>query len=114
MRWVRSLLGLLFVGFWVAVVPPACRSTAETAPAETRRHGQVTDGGSDTPLQGVRRWDAGMEPREGPPPFPAAADAGACPGRQERCCDGHCGTALECAQLACDPVPQRRPAAEER
>ena len=105
--------GRLFVGFGLTVLPAACRSTAETGPVETRQGGQVMDGGA--PLQGVRRWDAGVEPREGPPHFPApAADAGACLGRQERCCDGHCGTALECAQLACDPAPQRLPPAEER
>jgi hypothetical protein len=114
MRWARSLTGLLFVGFWVSVQAAARRSTAETGPAEAPRSRQVTEDGG-TPSQDVRRWDAGVEPREGPPPFPAPADdAGDCPGKQERCCDGHCGTALECAQLACDPVPQRQTPAEER
>jgi hypothetical protein len=114
MRWVRSLTGLPFVGFMVLVLAAACRSTVERVPAEAPGDDPVTEGGG-TPFQDVRRWDAGVEPREGPPPFPApAADAGACPGRQERCCDGHCGTALECAQLACDPAPQRQLPAEER
>ncbi len=116
MRWMRSAVGPVLAGVGLLLLNAACRGTAETAPGTGGRNGHVTDGGSAAAFQDVRRWDAGVQARQRPPPAPAQSpDGGACPGRQQPCCDGTCGTELQCAQLACDPAPHRLPPpAEER
>ena len=113
MRWVRSDWIVVFLVSGLVQLSTACRSPAKTPPPAVVGDGQVTGGGNGQPAADVQGRDAGVTWREVPPPSPApAADGGACPRKLERCCDGHCGTPLECAQLACDPAPQHPPAQE--
>ena len=113
MRWMRSLLGLFFVSLGGRGAPGLPGHLGDGA-RRAGRNGHVTDGGSAAvPGREALGREYGAARGLAALPCPRRR-RGRLPGRQERCCDGRCGTALECAQLACDPLPQRQPAAEER
>lgn len=107
MRWMRSFWGVGFIlpGLFLPML--ACGTRVGTPHESTPGQSvQLTDGGPLPRLHEAGPPDAGVGGLE--------RGEDACPARQQRCCDGQCGTQRQCAQLACDPAPHRLPVPEER